>query len=76
MANVREQKLEMVEVELKADDVREAVIVAARKAAHDNHLMRGQSIDEKWAAQVVADGYGGFKVYFRINQEARTKTAA
>ena len=63
MASVSETKIEVLTVTLKSEDVRNAIIEAARKeilASPQRSLP-----DLKWTPQIVEDGYGGFTVYFR-----------
>jgi hypothetical protein len=69
MMQISEQKTEQIIVELKNGDVRSAIIAAAKRVVADDHLHR--QIDDRFAPQVIEDGYGGFRVYFhRVEKDA------
>ena len=63
MASASESKIEMITVEMKSEDVQQAIIAAARKEAEGLHHYG--SIDTAWKPQVISNNYGGFVVYFR-----------
>jgi hypothetical protein len=74
MPGVRETKIDTFAVELKRDEVRQAVVDAARI-----ELTRGpggyREADGRFDPQIVEDGYGGMTVYFRA-AEIVTKSEA
>lgn len=71
--NVSETKIETISVDLKSDDVRQAIIEAAKKAIAGHHTHK--EIDLRWTPQLVEDGYGGFTVYFRKAELSVAKAA-
>ena len=71
MASVSESTIQTISVTLKSDDVRNAIIDAARKEVQASHY--NIDIDSRWTPQIVEDNYGGYDVYFR---KAELKYAA
>lgn len=70
--SVGERKTETIRVELKRDDVRQAVIKAALAAVQAHHTKL--EIDDRFSPQIVSDGYEGFEVYF-TRAEPKSKAA-
>lgn len=74
MPNISETKVESLLVELKREDVKIAVIEAARKAIQGHHTHA--EIDELYEPQLVDDKYGGYRVYFRKAEPKRPTVVA
>lgn len=63
MANTSESKIEMITVEMKSENVQQAIIAAARREIESSRAYG--TIDMTWTPQIISNDYGGYIVYFR-----------
>lgn len=73
-AYAKDEKIETISVQMKTDDVCQAVIDAARRIIERDSVKR--EINTDWAPQVIKDDYGGYTVYFRAADPKALKVAS
>ena len=71
---VKQEQVETLTVEMRREDVRSAVTFAARESIRAEKDVHGD-VDDRFTAQVVEDGCGGFVVSFRKGTSSIPKAA-